>query len=537
MKYLIAIVVFSLSIVLNAQTTIAEAEFLKARQQANENVAHLKKMKRDITELVSSSSNTHLTTIKKDISTLHLATYALKIELSQIAEQFVLDCPTWKNGITGSTLNKPKDKKCAKKLFSSTFIDSINSHLKDWQETIKNKKLEYHASSELLGLTFTPSNFATSADEILKLLYSTIVEIQEVNIKALNYEYIPRIISIQQREITKQEKIIAEQKVTFNLHQKDNAPAILSATGNHQPEIITWAEATTVAAGTKYKAYVKTLTSHKLKGYKVSFNGKVLPVLDGNLSVIEFRAAAGGARQADGRYRKSYSVNVRFKQPATGKDTSILIRQEYYVTAPAIQISSGAVNSLYKDCGNMLMVNVPALGASYNPSFSVTGGSKILGKKKGQVIIFPTAPTLTLAVSSGGTRIGNQRFSVKLVPKPEIIVYKENKKVNLKNGEKAGSLSTITVKAVCNDDSFKKNLPRDARYSVAKFEVMLVRGKRPVGKRTVNGDSINIRELFPTQREGDRLLIEVLSVRRKNFKNKSLSVPGMGKPIINIPLS
>lgn len=296
------------------------------------------------------------------------------------------------------------------------------------------------------------------------------------------------------------------------------------------------AEANTVAAGTSYEGEMFiSATSSTIKP-KMKWNGKDIEVKDG-MGKIKFRAAAGGTRQADGRYKKSWKGEISLLHPTTGKDTTFTVNADYYVVQPAIQISSGAVNSLYKDCGNLLNVNVPALGASYNPSFSVTGGQKFTGKKKGQVIIIPTAPSLTLGVSSGGTKIGNQKFSVKLVPKPEIIVYKGSKKVNLKNGEKHGSLSTLSIKAVCNDDSFKKNLPKDARYSVNKFEIMLVRGKRPVGKRTVNGGSVNVRSLFPDQREGDRILIEVLSVRRKNFKNKSLSVPGMGKPIINIPLS
>ena len=47
---------------------------------------------------------------------------------------------------------------------------------------------------------------------------------------------------------------------------------------------------------------------------------------------------------------------------------------------PVIQIQSASVQALYRNCGNKLDVQVPALGSAYNPSFKITGGSSVGGK-------------------------------------------------------------------------------------------------------------------------------------------------------------
>ena len=42
----------------------------------------------------------------------------------------------------------------------------------------------------------------------------------------------------------------------------------------------------------------------------------------------------------------------------------------YTITKPVMQIQSASVQALYYKCGNKLSVQVPALGAQYQPSFS-----------------------------------------------------------------------------------------------------------------------------------------------------------------------
>ena len=296
------------------------------------------------------------------------------------------------------------------------------------------------------------------------------------------------------------------------------------------------ADANVVASGTEYKAELFITATSSSIVPKIRVAGSDLKTNKDGVAEYKTRASvAGGSKQPDGTFKKTWSGTISIPNPMGGGDTAMPITGEYFVVQPVIQVQSGAVNALYKDCGNLLDILVPQLGSNYNPSFSCSGGELIKGKKKGQVIVIPSAPNVTIGVSSGGNKVGDVDFKVRLVPKPEIIAYNGGKPANLKQGEAAGGVRTITMKAVCTDNTFESNLPRDARYDVSEWEIMLVRGKRPVNKSTVNGSSFKASSLGE-QREGDRLLIEVKSVTRKNFQNRTLPV-NVGNPIINIPLS
>src|SRR5690606_11783038 len=150
-----------------------------------------------------------------------------------------------------------------------------------------------------------------------------------------------------------------------------------------------------------------------------------------------------------------------------------------------------SVQALYLNCGNELNVQVPALGATYDPSFTATGGSVIKGSEKGTVTVVPTAKQVVLSVSSGGNKIGNETFSVRLIPKPEIVALANGRPVNEKQGMAAPGPRSITMKAI-PDESFKNFLPKDARYRVFKWEAFLVRGRRAVASETFSGETANL---------------------------------------------
>jgi uncharacterized Zn ribbon protein len=86
------------------------------------------------------------------------------------------------------------------------------------------------------------------------------------------------------------------------------------------------------------------------------------------------------------------------------------------------------------------------------------------------------------------------------------------------------------------DQSFKSFLPKDARYKVTKWEAILVRGKRPVTQQTFTSEDGNLSSFAASAKPGDRILIEVLSVKRLNFKGEIEDVT-MGTILKNIPLT
>lgn len=289
-----------------------------------------------------------------------------------------------------------------------------------------------------------------------------------------------------------------------------------------------------VAAGTFYEAEMfLTGTITGLENPKMTFNGKDIKVENGK-GAIKFKAT-GGKYDKDGKVKKTWKGTIVVKNPLTGADEPKEIVEEYFVANPVLQVQSASVQALYLNCGNFLNINCPALGTEYNPSFRATGGSASAGAKKGEVTVVPTTPNVVLSVSSGGVKIDDLKFKVRKIPKPEIVALAGNKPVNEKKGVRAPGPRSIKMKAI-PDESFKAFLPKDARYKVTKWEATLVRGKRPVDKKTFTSGTGNLSSFASKAKPGDRILIEVKQVKRLNFKNQSETVK-VGLVLKNIPLT
>lgn len=291
------------------------------------------------------------------------------------------------------------------------------------------------------------------------------------------------------------------------------------------------AESNTVAAGTKYKAELfMTAAASGLK-QNMSYNGSPLSVdPKTNHGVVEFTARPG-AFDAAGNAKASWTGSIRINQG--GRDTTFKVTVPYTVTKPVMQIQSASVQALYYRCGNKLSVQVPALGAQYQPSFSASGAELITGQK-GEVTVVPNAREVTLNVSSGGNAIGSQEFKVRPIPNPTIKCFAGGSEANLKQGTPGSSIRSITLRAI-PDPGFATFLPEDARYRVSSFTAVLARGKRPVvGPKTINGPQGDMSDMVNAYKEGDRLYIEVQGVQRNNFQNKVEDVKMVST--FNIPL-
>ncbi len=277
------------------------------------------------------------------------------------------------------------------------------------------------------------------------------------------------------------------------------------------------AESNTVAAGTKYRAELfLTAAASGLKQI-MTYNGKPLPVdPKTNHGVVEFTAQPGNFDK-DGNAKSSWTGKISIKQ--NGRDTTFTQKVEYTITKPVMQIQSASVQALYYKCGNKLSVQVPALGAQYQPSFSASGASVITGQK-GEVTLVPNAREVTLNVSSGGNAIGSQEFKVRPIPNPTIKCFAGGSEANEKQGTSGMAIRTITLRPI-PDPGFATFLPEDARYRVSRFTAVLARGKRPViGPKTINGPQGDMSDMVNAYKEGDRLFIEVQGVQRNNFQNQ-----------------
>jgi len=293
------------------------------------------------------------------------------------------------------------------------------------------------------------------------------------------------------------------------------------------------ADSRVVAAGTKYSAELFLAASSSTLKPKIKVDGREIPVDKDGKGKLEF-TATGGVYDSEGNCKKTWTGQITIKHK--GKDTTFTVKGEYVVAKPVIQIQSASVSALYRNCGNELVVSVPALGSTYQPSFAgSTGGEFITGSEKGKVTIIPNSPEVTLKVSSGGNYIGEQKFKVRLVPLPTIELYAGGSKIDEKAGLDIKRARSLRV-AAKPDESFANFLPKDARYNVSEVEVILRRGRRPVkGPQIFNGNNVDLSSWVSSMQEGDVLVLDVKKVQRANYKNQIEDV-NIGTVIKNIPL-
>lgn len=291
-----------------------------------------------------------------------------------------------------------------------------------------------------------------------------------------------------------------------------------------------------VAAGTNYEAEMFIAAASSALKPTFKYGGSEVPAVSANggmiVGKVKFKAS-GGNYDKEGNLKKSWSGSITIKNK--GKDTVFTLNVPYIVARPVIQVQSASVQALYRNCGNELNVQVPALGSQYNPSFSASGATVVRGSQKGIVTLIPNAASVKLNVSSDGTPLGSQDFKVRLIPKPEIIVMSNGKPVDEKTGMAAPGPRSLTVIAK-PDESFQAFLPKDARYAVTQWMAVLVRGKRPVSTQNFTSGTGNLSAFAAQAQPGDRIMVEVKQVKRTNFLNQQ-EIVNLGTPIKNVPLN
>ncbi|MCG8340655.1 MAG: gliding motility protein GldM [Cytophagales bacterium] len=287
-----------------------------------------------------------------------------------------------------------------------------------------------------------------------------------------------------------------------------------------------------VVAGGEYKADLLLTASSSGIDPIMSIDGKEITV-DNGVGKVSFIASAKNYDR-EGLAKKTFEAAIKVRQSG-GDDTTFTQQITYFVTKPVIQVQAAAVQALYLNCGNELNIQVPILGEQYNPSFTANGATIVPGQGKGLVTVIPKAPEVKLNVYSNNNLLGTQTFKVRTLPKPEIRVTSRGKEVNEKKGIPAPGPTTLELRAIA-DKSLREFLPKDARYRVAKWEVTLARGSRPLKAKRVDAAEVNLNDFIPLAREGDRLVIEVEKVERLNFRNEIETVE-MGTIIHTIPLT
>jgi gliding motility-associated protein GldM len=291
-------------------------------------------------------------------------------------------------------------------------------------------------------------------------------------------------------------------------------------------------DARAVVAGQKYHAEVAIGAYSKSITPRISINGAAVPVKDGK-GIYEL-TAQGGEFDKNGQLKRSYTASVSYPSP-DGSMKTVTKEESYTVLQPSVQLESASLPPLYFKCANELQTSSPGLGALYSPTFGGSGAEFIPGGG-GKVTVVPNSAQVTLSVTNNGFKLKDFPFKVRRVPKPTVYFTTQGgKRLDEKRGESAAALRGIIAVAAA-DENFKTTNPKDANYRVAEFEVNLARGSKRVGNVPVSGGSANIANLAQQAQSGDRYVIEVKRVERRNFKGEIESVD-VGSVIVTIPLN
>lgn len=271
-----------------------------------------------------------------------------------------------------------------------------------------------------------------------------------------------------------------------------------------------------VPAGTKYEAKLLMAATSSSQKPEMFMGETMLPVDGDGVGSVSFLASGGN--YTDGFLKKTWTGKVKMKK-ADGGDTIYTFTEEYLVSQPSIEVEAQAVSALYKNCGNKLNVKVPALGSAYNPRIFAEGAQVVTSSQRGFVTVVPTgAPSVKLRVSSNGMHIGEKSYRVKLVPLPTIEVKVNGKKVDDPiRGVDAASARNVSL-VVIPDKDFREFLPDDATYAITKGEVIVARNKTGAGSMPFSSAGFSLSNL--NFKAGDRLVIEVKELKRRNFRGQ-----------------
>jgi gliding motility-associated protein GldM len=266
---------------------------------------------------------------------------------------------------------------------------------------------------------------------------------------------------------------------------------------------------------------------------EMSMDGKPLEMFDDPSGVkmgkVEFTATAGNYDPKTLVARKTFSAEIHMK------DTVIKQDIEYFVAKPVIRVTTGNAPTLYMNCGNSVMIEVPALGSNYNPSFSSNGAKILKSGAPGRVTIIPNQRKVTVTVSNAGTTLGSEPFDVKPIPRPRYVPKESSgREINLKTGIRGSALATFRVVAEA-DENFKQEVPKDANYRIRSMEVIHARGTQPVNRMKFTNENIDVSRWRSQFKPGDMLVVEIETVTRRTFENTDERVE-VKSEIIRIPL-
>ncbi|TAE31961.1 MAG: gliding motility protein GldM [Cytophagales bacterium] len=289
-------------------------------------------------------------------------------------------------------------------------------------------------------------------------------------------------------------------------------------------------ESKVVVAGTKFKGQMFLAAYSSGVQPRMSLSGGPIRMENGK-GMIEF-TAQGGAYDKNGLARRVLTGSISYNTPAGPK--TVPMQAEYFVAKPSYQVETGTMPPLYLGCENKLSIQSPQLGALWQPNFSADGAQVIQSGERGKITVVPSAANVALNISNSGNLLGTERFRVNRVPRPTLRYIVGGSEANNPRGVVVSSARSVRVDAV-SDESFKNYAPNDANFRVTGISVTLARGTKRVQAVELGPNGGSLGAMAAEMAPGDRLIIQVNGVQRRNFKGDISEVP-MGSPIQTVGL-
>lgn len=290
---------------------------------------------------------------------------------------------------------------------------------------------------------------------------------------------------------------------------------------------------TIVPAGLPFQTrlYV-AMSSSQITPQFSSGSGRLKVEDGGNSAMLTINANGANIPNGKSEGKQSYTATIQVPK-ATGGFESLPVKGEFVVRKPEVVITSASVQNLYRNCGNAINIDVPALGDFYNPKIGVTGGGSVTQSQdsKKKFLVVPTGRKAILNVSSltnGQTvKIDDVAYNVIEPPKPSIVMMVNGRPYNGTSPIPPTSRIQVSVKS---DPEFKAALPRDARYSVDQIEVLAglslgppTRVESARGSSDMeNGVAVRLGTRVRQAGRGTKVYVRIDKIYRVNYRGEKI---------------
>lgn len=286
---------------------------------------------------------------------------------------------------------------------------------------------------------------------------------------------------------------------------------------------------TVVPAGAFFETRIFPVMSSQSVDPEFSGQGMTVDP-SGDFATMRIPASASVIGSGKNSGVQNYSAKIKVPR-ADGSFEELVYQGSFTVQQPEVVVRSEAVQLLYKGCANIVTVDVPMLGESYNPDFGGSTGGSILPSRsnKKKITIVPSARKFDLNVASNTNgqkiKVGNVKYNVIKPPKPRIAAYVNGKEYDGRTPLKRGQRVTIKV---IPDSEFARTLPGDAKYKVGTVKMMLqtsmIGGAKTIASKSGNvmsGITFTLNQAELKNARGAKIYFEVDEVYRVNFQGKS----------------